>query len=474
MRLDRYIISALLLVSVVFFGYFILISDGFHGGGDSIAHYRLAKFSWQHPIYLLDHWGKPVFTLIAMPFAQFGFKAVEFMNLFFAVFASALVYLIGRFHRWKLSWLAAPLVLFSPIFMQQYFSGLTETVFICLLLLAFWLKLKNQRTAALVVFSFLPFIRTEALLLLFWFGFLEVAESKDRRPVLFMLTGFVVYSLIGWIAKGDINWIANELPYVGGENIYGSGSIWHYVQLMPDTVGIPLLVVTIVGIILSIPKSVVHASDADWLWKYAIVPSLIYVGFHSFMWYVGKVSLGLSRMLAVVVPLFALVSIYGVSSLQRSVRSLYVRGVVSTVVAFICVVYGLKSFELPVKLGEEERVLQNVAEYIRSNNLVGHKIHYYALYNEITLGLDPHNADQCQQVVHNRANPHEEVKPGSLVIWDAHFSPNEGAMPLENLLGNKHFEVLQVFEPETPFNTLGNRPFEVYLFLRKPDVVSKR
>lgn len=467
MKNEWKIIAAFLVFSSMFFGYFILVSDGFHGGGDSIAHYRLAKFSWEHPMYLLDHWGKPIFTLIAMPFAQLGFKAVEFMNLIFGIFSSILVFRINRIQRWKWSWLASPLMLFVPIFMQQYFSGLTETVFITALLFAYWLKLKNQRAAALVVFSFLPFIRTEAILLLFWFGLLEISESKNRKTILLLLTGFVVYSLVGWLAKNDINWIANELPYVGGENIYGSGSIWHYVQLMPSTIGIPLLTLTILGMLTSIPRLLSHDQDAEWLWKYAIIPSVIYIGFHSFMWYVGKVSLGLPRMLAVVVPLFALVSIYGISELLKSSLLAKTSYAISGGIALFSIFYGLKLFELPVKLGQEERVLQDVAEYIRNKDLVKHKIHYYALYNEITLGLDPHYPDQCQQVVHNRANPHEEVKPGSLVIWDAHFSPNEGAMPLDNLLRNEHFEVLKVFRPESPFNTLGDRPFEVYLFLRK-------
>lgn len=445
------------------------MSEGFHGGGDSIAHYRIAKFSLEHPKYLLDHWGKPVFTLIAMPFAQFGFKAVQVMNLLLALVASLLVAAICKHHQWRFSWLSAPLILFSPIFMQQYFSGLTETVFVTTLLFAYWLKLKNHRSAALVLFSFLPFIRTEAILFLFWFGLLETMEHSRSWKILLFLTGFVVYSFVGWFAKGDLFWIVNELPYVGGDNIYGSGSMWHYVQLMPSTIGVPLLLLTIIGTVISIPQLISKSPPAAWLWKYAIVPSILYISFHSFMWYVGKVSLGLPRMLAVVVPLFGLISVYGISQILTASHKKIVKQTVAIAIAIVFITNGLLSFELPVKLGSEERVLEQVAAYIEENDLTQNKVHYYALYNEITLGLDPHNSEECQQVVHNRSNPHEEVKPGSLVIWDAHFSPNEGAMPLENLLDNDYFELLKVFRPEEPFNTLGNRPFQVYLFLRKQD-----
>ncbi len=39
------------------------LSDGAIGGGDHYVHYRMARYSWQHPEYFLDLWGKPVFSI---------------------------------------------------------------------------------------------------------------------------------------------------------------------------------------------------------------------------------------------------------------------------------------------------------------------------------------------------------------------------------------------------------------------------
>jgi hypothetical protein len=466
-NLDKKILLSLLTVSTLVIYYFIIVSDGFFGGGDSLAHFRLAKFSWDHPIYLLDHWGKPFFTLLAVPFTFFGFKGIQFFNLMCGIVSALLVAGIAKELKLLYYWLAVPIVLFTPIFFQEFFSGLTEASFAMLLLLSIWLRLKRHFVLSLLVMSILPFVRTEALLLIAWFGLLDLLERRSIQVAL-LLIGTVVYSLIGLVVKGDVLWLLNEMPYAGGDHIYGSGSLFHYFLIMPEKIGRATMLATSFGLAVLAIRSWDPSKEERWIISYVVVPLIIYLGFHSIMWYVGRVSLGLPRMLAVIVPLMAILIIYGFDRLNSMITSRLI-AVFCWLLSYAIVMKTYGYVELPVPLGDEEKVLKEVAEYIQQNDLTDHKIHYYALYSEMTLGLDPHRPEQCQQVVHNRANPHEEVKPGSLVIWDAHFSPNEGAMPLMNLTSNEHFEVLKVFEPEVPFNTLGDQPFQVYLFLRKTD-----
>ncbi|MCF8465564.1 MAG: hypothetical protein K9G41_12025 [Flavobacteriales bacterium] len=466
-RVDQKLGWVLLAITVTFISYFVYISDGFHGGGDSLAHYRIAKFSWKHPLYLLDHWGKPFFTLLAAPFAQLGFKGIQFFNLLCGIFSVLLVAEIAKELKFRYYWLAVPIVLLTPIFFQEFFSGLTEVCFAVLLLLSLWLRLKKQFVLSLILMSLLPFVRTEALLLITWFGLQDVLERRSPQ-VLLLLLGTVVYSLIGWAAKGDILWLINDMPYVGGNHIYGSGKLFHYFLIMPESIGSATLFATLFGLAVLAFHSLNSAKEDRWIRNYVLIPMIIYIGFHSIMWFVGRVSLGLPRMLAVIVPFLAIVIIYGFNWLNGMLTSRII-AIFGWFLCYTIVMNTYRQVELPVPLGNEERVLEQTAQYIRQNGLTGHKIHYYSLYNEVSLGLNPHNADKCQQIVHNRANPHKEVKPGSLVIWDAHFSPNEGAMPLENLSSNEHFEMLKVFRPEPAFNTLGDKPFEVYLFLRKAD-----
>ena len=458
--------TVLLAISTVFIGYFVWISEGFHGGGDSLAHFRIAKFSLEHPEWLLDHWGKPFFTLLAFPFAQLGFKGIQFFNLILGVLTSIVAIRICNQNRWKNGWLVIPIIMFTPIFMQEFFSGLTEVAFAMLALLATWLRLKKRYVVSMILLSFLPMVRTEAVLFLAWFGLLELTEKRFKSlPLLF--TGTLVYSLVGLIAKDDFLWLINEMPYTGGNDIYGSGSWMHYLQLMPEKIGMEVIVSVLFGIIFLVIGLATREKEARWLSLNIVIPAVMYLVFHSTMWYLGKVSAGLPRMLAVLVPFMAIVCVYGFNQLSNLFGSKLVSTGFSTALAVLVVWNGTSSQELPVQLGKEEKVLQDVADYINKNELDKHKIHYYALYNEVTLGLDPHYTEQCQQVIHTRSEPHINVEANSLVIYDMHFAPNEGQMPLENLTSSPYFELLETFEPDVPFNTLGDKPFKVYLFLRK-------
>ncbi|MGB1318578.1 MAG: hypothetical protein ACPG5W_10240, partial [Flavobacteriales bacterium] len=360
-------------------------------------------------------------------------------------------------------------VMFTPVFMQQFFSGLTEAAFAMLVLLSVWFKLKKRHIISMILLSFLPMIRTEAVLFLAWFGLLELVE-KRFKSLPFLLTGTLLYSLIGWVAKDDFLWLINEIPY-GGDNIYGSGALLHYLHLMPWTIGWVLIGTSVIGIILALVGLIKQSKSSVWLITHIIIPALLYLVFHSIMWYLGKVSAGLPRMLAVLVPFMAVGAVYTIQQIDNDVNMKLVSRSLALMLAVLITWNGVSSVTLPVELGKEEKILQEAADYIRANELDKYKIHYYSLFNEVTLGLDPHHEEQCQQVIHKRSTPHINVKANSLVIYDTHFAPNEGQMPLENLTSSPYFELIKTFRPEEPFTTLGNQPFEVYLFFRKDTIL---
>jgi hypothetical protein len=57
--------------------------------------------------------------------------------------------------------------------------------------------------------------------------------------------------------------------------------------------------------------------------------------------------------------------------------------------------------------------------------------------------------------------------PGDVVVWDAHFSPNEGQVPEQVFFEDKDLIHLQSFEPDVPFTALGGKSFIVHVFLKK-------
>ena len=87
----------LLLLSLLYLGSSIFILLLFTGTGneaDSINHYLFAKYAPEHPNLFFNHWAKPLFTLIASPFAQFGFVGVKIFNVLCGLASSIFIYKI--------------------------------------------------------------------------------------------------------------------------------------------------------------------------------------------------------------------------------------------------------------------------------------------------------------------------------------------------------------------------------------------
>src|ERR1700751_4484090 len=74
-----------LVVLFIYFSTLAYLSKGSHGGGDCYAHYKIAHYAFKYPRLFLDLWGKPVFTLLSSPFAQFGFIGIKIFNILCAL-----------------------------------------------------------------------------------------------------------------------------------------------------------------------------------------------------------------------------------------------------------------------------------------------------------------------------------------------------------------------------------------------------
>src|SRR6185312_15488826 len=66
--------------------YFIMIAlafiaKGTGDDGDSVFHFLFAKYAFVCPENFVNHWAKPVFVLLASPFAQFGFIGIKIFNV---------------------------------------------------------------------------------------------------------------------------------------------------------------------------------------------------------------------------------------------------------------------------------------------------------------------------------------------------------------------------------------------------------
>jgi hypothetical protein len=85
------------------------------------------------------------------------------------------------------------------------------------------------------------------------------------------------------------------------------------------------------------------------------------------------------------------------------------------------------------------------------------------------MGMDPTDPEKINHYVQDVLKPQHGILPGEIVLWDAHFGPNEGGLPLNRLMDNSYFRLINVFRPDVPFQVLGGHDYEIFIFERTED-----
>ncbi len=462
----KYIILFLSLLILIFIP--VILSDGMYGGADNIAHFRISKYAFSNPHLFLDHWGKPLFTLLSSPFSQFGFNGLRFFNVVTGILAAFFSFMVARELKIKNSVTVIFFVVFSPLFFRLFFSGLTEILFSFVLILAIFFFLRQKFLFSTLVISFLPFVRTEGIIFFaLWLVLLGFNKKWKIIPLLFL--GTLIYSLIGWSYYGDILWVFHEMPYTGAGNIYGHGELLHFVNSADHIIGIPLIILFLFGLVSYVQSFIKDEFKSP---KQVNEVFLVFGGLaiyfiaHSYVWWKGiGGSLGLVRVMACIIPLAAIICARGAHILtdmlpgKRIVQSL-----LPVLLVLIVTLTTLLGAKIPMKAGRQEIVLGEAAEWVKRSEYFHSKIYYYDLYFLHLLGIDPYDQNRCFEKLPDNEFPGKDVPAGSIIQWDAHYGPNEGRMPLERLMENDQFCLLKVFKPAESFEVLGGNEYAVYLF----------
>ena len=85
------------------------------------------------------------------------------------------------------------------------------------------------------------------------------------------------------------------------------------------------------------------------------------------------------------------------------------------------------------------------------------------------MGLDVYDNKTNGWMMGNKWPRKDDVIENSLLFWDTHFGPNEGRLPLNDLLDDNRFELIKKFKPANDFKVLGDNDYEIYVFKRKAD-----
>lgn len=422
---------SLFAITGLFFIFFLLIlffSEGTYDPGDGIRHFEIAHYSLQHPGLFLHHWGKPFFTFAAAGPAQFGLKGIILFNIACGLISSLLCFRIAQqVFPGKNSLMIVPFLLLTPIYFPTLFSGLTEPFFSLILTAGIFLCARKRYAVCALMLSFLPFIRTEGFLLLPLLGLFFLLK-KQWIPLFLLPAGTVIYSIIGGSIFGDFLWVLHQNPYENLNLNYGSGNFFHFLGKNEFILGIPLVVLFVLGSISFFLKKSFPVPD---LWFLIWGCFLIYFLSHSyFYWKGGYGSIGLIRVMAGIAPCMALICLTGYHLLLSPVTGKRIaRMGFNALLLGLLSFYAIRQHPVPFKKTHEQVQIDKAAELIKSSPGCSGIIWYQHPYITYALGEDPFNLERFRELWdYNKNDPCFVMGKEDCIVWDSHYAQYEAGI----------------------------------------------
>lgn len=469
-----------LLLLSLFCMFFLLsyFSTGTYDTGDGICHYNISRYSWQHPYLFLDSWGKPFFTLISSPFSQFGLLGLNVFNILCALFSAFICFKIAKLKGYSYPIIIIVFLCFSPVYFPAMNSGLTEPFFGLVLIASIYIFISGYFRLALILVSFLPFVRTEGFLILPVFA-VVLAIFKEYKLILRLALGSLIYSIIGFFHYKDFFWIIHQNPYNGnGGDVYGHGELLHFVNAHYFIWGTALTVLFLCGILYTfyyfisatkLNKYKLKLTEMDYSEAILVYGSFfVYFIAHSFMWWKGVAnSLGLVRVIAAVMPCSAIICANGFELIMGLLqRKKILQTFIAITILVSVIIAPFQQDYFPYKANTEQTIINNAGDWFLTSPYKNKTIYYEYPYLAYVINADPFNTIKNRHLV-TVYNPDINTMPdSSIIFWDGHFGPNECRIPLAKIMNDSNFSLIKSFIPPSNVATLNNTNFAIYVFTK--------
>lgn len=447
----KHFIYYFLFLYAVICAFTILFFNGTGDSGDSIYHYLFARSAPQHPELYFDHWAKPLFVLPASLFAQFGFAGIKFFNCLVSLATIFITYKLAVRLNYKNANLIPVIMVFAPLNYILTFSGLTEPLFALFTVTGIYLCIVNKNIAACVVISFLPYVRSEGLIIagVFIVYFLYLNKWKF---IPYLILGSLVYSIAGYFIYHDFLWVFTKIPYAKLSSAYGSGPLFHFIHEIVNITGVPLYFFLWAGFLVMVVK----------LLRNKITPVekvLIWLGFsgfflaHTLFWYLGIFnSMGLKRVFLGIMPIMAIIILHGFNFMTEKIfkKEFYSKGLRMLLIIYILVFPFTPNpsaiqWKKDMTLCIDQVLAIECANELKKSGLIKKPILFNQRYFCITLDLDYFNEKDCKRISLQNIN---EMQPGDLLIWDNIWTQVESGVTLNEIESLPGLEKIKSFAGE--------------------------
>jgi hypothetical protein len=416
--------------------------------GDSIQHYLISHYAFQHPSLFLDHWGKPFFTILSAPFSQFGFIGIQFFNILVSVLSGYFVYKSAERLGYKTSYLPIALLFTATDYLLCMYSGLTEPLFGLVLILSVCLVLHEKFPAAALIISFLPFVRSEGNIILILFVVYFIFQ-KRYKLIPALAFGTLVISLLGIPIYKDITWVFTSNPYSASTlSNYGKGELLHYVKQLFFVAGLFYTILLVVGTVIFILKSY-KISEWKSIPYQTEIFLLIFGSFfgyfvsHSIFWWQGWFhSFGMTRVLIAILPIGTLICLLPVNELLKKYPNKYILPILSF--AMTGFLFSGNKAALDLKNDFSVQPTQAIALEMNEWYVANYKnmpIVASAPHIPFIMGKDFFSESECQHISTTKTL----LPKNKLIIWDNWISVIEDGVTDNYLDSKKKLEMVKMF-----------------------------
>lgn len=442
----------LLIISIAFIA-IAFVCDGTAGDGDTILHFLYAKYAFQHPENLLNHWAKPLFTLLSAPFAQFGFVGIKLFNALCSWLCIWLTFQVSKRMISKLHWHSIIFYISCPLFIILTFSGLTEPLFALIVALTlYFATVRHQLAWATIFISFLPFVRSEGLILcLTMLVYLSVIKQWKYMP--YIAFGHLIYSVIGYFHYRDIFWVFTKIPYTNVGDFYGKGNYLHFFNQMPYIVGIPLFALLLIGFVsYFIPfRASVFNHEKTWL-VYGFFVSFFIS--HTLFWALGLFgSAGLIRVFIGVLPCAVLIMLFGFEFISSIFYKIKIPFLSYFAILYIVLFPFTKNkaglnFSKSMYKDETQKMMDKVVNKHYKNQYLLSSSPYIFMISKVDLfNKNKSNLLNLENI--------EKANNKTLIVWDNWFTVVEQKVELKDLVNRDELKLIEVITNEKHDTTIA-------------------
>jgi hypothetical protein len=456
-------------ISILFFISMVIIArtcEGTGDEGDSVMHFLYSKWAFRHPRHFLDHWAKPMYVLITCIPAQFGFFGIQLFNISLGAISIFLTFRVAQKLNIQHAWLASLFLAIFPHEVMYSLSGLTEPLFAFILILVIFLWLFEYKVSSMLILSFLPFIRSEGMVVIVVF-FVYLLIKKEFKYIPLLIIGHVVYTIVGVLAGKPIGWVFTENPYAMWQSNYGKGPWNSFILNIRYTLGIAMYFVLWSGMILGLGYAVlkfifkknIRFSIEELFLIYGIFFS--YFVFHSVAWYKGWFhSFGMIRVMIGVLPCAAIIcaKVFDEALHNFSERSFARMCVFALVILLIAINFTCSRYRIhkvrDLSLRGDQKCQQQVIGYMEKNfpEYKKYPIYFTAPYLSELLNIDLFDDTKRPNLWEDYHN--NTMKKPSYLIWDDWFCPVEQDVKYDDISKRPDFIKVKEF---SHYDTWGDK-----------------